>query len=645
MNYSKLKVVDLKKLLTERGLTTKGLKADLVKRLEENDLEKQNGNNENNDDSTTIEENVDDTLKANTEIANEEKAETLISETSKEQTDINNEKEMKSNKNISNKENIEKDKEIINSVSESKVDVIIEKKIIAEDKKDQASNKQESIIPTVKKGGNIIAEKTDEILKNTVKTQETKEQVTEVKTEKLIKNIKQTKEIKEQIIEKKSEENIKNIVENTEEKKEKVIEKKSTEINSINNKEFEKKEKEIKKIPKDEHCNNFSDNNKKEKESDSTLQIVGKSHKENESNNISSVEKQSKKRALNSEENINDPSKRKKVEEIEKGKDQKPNDTILINNFVRPLVTRSVKELVGKYGDVKSFWMDSIKTHAFVTYTNVESAEAAFKGINGIKFPEETGKILSVEYISEEESKERIKKEDEKKSGIVISGVGNTSHRGRFDSLFSSSSAAARIGLSINSRRLSQTSRKSETSPFSGSPNTATSIISPSSIARAASHSIKIIGKTKENSESLTNSSSPTQETFVIFDIKKSVKSKVSSRSKRTQESSSEVSFLHGNSNDKRSKDKENNKIEDSNSKSKLNNKGEEKSKKTMDDLFKKTKATPVIYYRPLTEEEVKKKEQREKEERIRARERLKERDERERLKEKERENKRSRRY
>jgi hypothetical protein len=451
--------------------------------------------------------------------------------------------------------------------------------------------------------------------------------------------------MKEQIVEKKSEEIVKNINENTEEKKEKIIEKKSAEKNSIDNKESEKKEKEIKIIPKVEQSNNYSDNKKKEKESNSTLQIVGKSHKESEHNNISPIEKKSKKRTY-SEENIDDPSKRKKVNEIENGKDQKPKDTILINNFVRPLVTRSVKELVGKYGDVKNFWMDSIKTHAFVTYATVESAEAAFKGINGIKFPEETGRILSVEYISEEESKERIKKEDEKKSGIVISGVGNTSHRGRFDSLFSSSSAAARIGLSINSRRLSQTSRKSENSPFSGSPTTATSIISPSSIARAASHSIKIIGKTKENSESLTNSSSPIQETFVVFDIKKSVKSKVSSRSKRTKESSSEVSFLHGNSNDNRSKDKENNKIEDSNSKSKLSSKGEEKSKKSMDDLFKKTKATPVIYYRPLTEEEVKKKEQKEKEERIRARERLKERDERERLKEKEeRENKRSRRY
>jgi len=42
MDYSKLKVVDLKKILTERGLTTKGLKADLVKRLQEDDLAKRN---------------------------------------------------------------------------------------------------------------------------------------------------------------------------------------------------------------------------------------------------------------------------------------------------------------------------------------------------------------------------------------------------------------------------------------------------------------------------------------------------------------------------------------------------------------------------------------------------------------------------
>jgi len=428
-------------------------------------------------------------------------------------------------------------------------------------------------------------------------------------------------------------------------KKEITIEDKKSEESVKVDSEIKNDEKESKSIPKDEQKNKEINEKEKESKTENRIQIVGKSHKEIENDKLSSVETKSKKRAY-SEDKVDDSAKRKKTEDHQEKKEKKSQDTILINNFVRPLVTRSVKELVGQFGEVKSFWMDTIKTHAYVTYAKVEEAEAAFKGINGIKFPEETGKILSVEFLSEDESKERIKKEEEKKSGINISGAGGTSHRGRFDTLFSSSSAAARIGLSINSRRLSQVSRKSDTSPFSASPTTT---ISPSSIARAASQSINIIGKNKESStttESIAISSSPTRETYVVFEINKAVKSKVSSRSKHVNESSSsEVSFLHGNT---VTKDKENSNSnkKDKDEKDKSTNK--EKShtiSKTMDDLFKKTKATPVIYYRPLTEEEVKKKEQRENEERIRAREKLKEREKREEREERERKNKKSRRY
>jgi len=212
-------------------------------------------------------------------------------------------------------------------------------------------------------------------------------------------------------------------------------------------------------------------------------------------------------------------------------------------------------------------------------------------------------------------------------SGIGSKSIGSTPIRGRFDSLY-----ASRIGIPIKTGKLSQDgSKKSDTSPFSASPTT----ISPSSIARAAaSQSIKIIGKNKENTESISISSSPIKETYASLEVDRAVQSRVSSRYKRSRETpTTEVSFLHNKSR----------KGDDSKSTSDKKSPAEEdkKTKKpTMDDLFKKTKATPTIYYKPLTEEEVKQKEKREIEERIRSRERL-----RERLRERERENKRSRKY
>ncbi|OUM70695.1 hypothetical protein PIROE2DRAFT_1249, partial [Piromyces sp. E2] len=275
-------------------------------------------------------------------------------------------------------------------------------------------------------------------------------------------------------------------------------------------------------------------------------------------------------------------------------------------------------------------------------YTSIESAEKACKGINGIKFPEETGKILSVEYISEEESKERIKKEEEKRLSVNISGIGsksigNTPIRGRFDSLY-----ATRIGIPLKTGKLSpESGKKSDASP------TTTTLISPSSIARAAaSQSIKIIGKNKENSESISISSSPVkEETYASLEVERTVQSRVSSRFKRSKETTTptttEVSFLHksqakGKSGGDDGDGDDGGKTTSDKNKSPVIDDKKKKKKATMDDLFKKTKATPTIYYRPLSEEEVKEKEKRENEERIRSRERLRER---------ERENKRSRRY
>jgi hypothetical protein len=44
-----------------------------------------------------------------------------------------------------------------------------------------------------------------------------------------------------------------------------------------------------------------------------------------------------------------------------------PTDTIVVNNFVRPLTLPAVKALLSAHGVVREFWMDSIKTHCYVT--------------------------------------------------------------------------------------------------------------------------------------------------------------------------------------------------------------------------------------------------------------------------------------
>lgn len=54
--------------------------------------------------------------------------------------------------------------------------------------------------------------------------------------------------------------------------------------------------------------------------------------------------------------------------EASNASESKPLETnaIYIKGFVRPLILRHAEELAKKYGNVKKFWMDSIKTHCYV---------------------------------------------------------------------------------------------------------------------------------------------------------------------------------------------------------------------------------------------------------------------------------------
>ncbi|OZJ03255.1 hypothetical protein BZG36_03518 [Bifiguratus adelaidae] len=84
---------------------------------------------------------------------------------------------------------------------------------------------------------------------------------------------------------------------------------------------------------------------------------------------------------------------------------------ICVKNFVRPLVLGQVKELVGQFGETHTVWLDSIKTHCFVSYNSPEHAVHAVKGLHGIKFPKDTGRILDAFTLPEDIARKMIEEE------------------------------------------------------------------------------------------------------------------------------------------------------------------------------------------------------------------------------------------
>ncbi|KAF9371443.1 Apoptotic chromatin condensation inducer in the nucleus [Podila verticillata] len=67
---------------------------------------------------------------------------------------------------------------------------------------------------------------------------------------------------------------------------------------------------------------------------------------------------------------------------------------LVITNFVRPLTVNQVKRMLAEFGEVEVLWMDNIRTHCYVTYKDSASAQTAFEKVDGYVFPKETGKAL-----------------------------------------------------------------------------------------------------------------------------------------------------------------------------------------------------------------------------------------------------------
>ncbi|CAH8345146.1 unnamed protein product [Eruca vesicaria subsp. sativa] len=87
---------------------------------------------------------------------------------------------------------------------------------------------------------------------------------------------------------------------------------------------------------------------------------------------------------------------------------KEPTNSLRIDRFLRPFTLKAVQELLGKTGNVTSFWMDSIKTHCYVSYASVEEAAATREAVYNIQWPPNGGRLLIAEFVGPEEVKAKL---------------------------------------------------------------------------------------------------------------------------------------------------------------------------------------------------------------------------------------------
>ncbi|XP_069490017.1 apoptotic chromatin condensation inducer in the nucleus isoform X2 [Ambystoma mexicanum] len=76
-----------------------------------------------------------------------------------------------------------------------------------------------------------------------------------------------------------------------------------------------------------------------------------------------------------------------------------------VSNLVRPFTLGQLKELLCRTGTLieEGFWIDKIKSHCFVTYSTLEEAMATRNSLHGVKWPQSNPKFLFADYAEQNE--------------------------------------------------------------------------------------------------------------------------------------------------------------------------------------------------------------------------------------------------
>lgn len=70
-----------------------------------------------------------------------------------------------------------------------------------------------------------------------------------------------------------------------------------------------------------------------------------------------------------------------------------------ITNLSRPFTIPDLKDVLSKHGTFDDFWIDNIKSHAYIHYSTTEQATTARDALNGLHWPSDNSRALKVDFV------------------------------------------------------------------------------------------------------------------------------------------------------------------------------------------------------------------------------------------------------
>ncbi|KNZ64545.1 uncharacterized protein VP01_1016g1 [Puccinia sorghi] len=91
-----------------------------------------------------------------------------------------------------------------------------------------------------------------------------------------------------------------------------------------------------------------------------------------------------------------------------------PTRSLYISNLVRPLTVNQLRKKLSEFGETSYFWIDPIRSHAYVTFQEESAALATYTSLHQTTaWPPETGKMLSLVFIPEKEVSRLVGEEED----------------------------------------------------------------------------------------------------------------------------------------------------------------------------------------------------------------------------------------